>query len=149
MRDIIGMPKKVIGASLGFPGIYTALLQYDGFPVTFESGVNTVPVFDANIEVYSPDKIVRIQYDSPYVRGLPVKMIVRDRMDSDAPQGSYAYRETTVTKTYQDPFTAELLELYECVVNGKPVKTSAADARNEVELFKMILQAGEKTYHST
>lgn len=146
MREIIGMPKRVLGACLGFPGIYSALLQYDEFAVNFESGINGVPTFDANIEVYGQDKIVRIQYDTPYVKGLPVTMTIREKVPSLTRDDASGFQERVVRRTYEDPFTLEMLEFYECVVNGKPIKSSVEDARGELELWKMIMQAGEHTY---
>lgn len=146
MREILGMPKRVLGACLGFPGIYSALLEYDGFAVTFESGINSVPVFDAHIEVYSEDKIVRINYDSPYVKGLPVIMTIREKVDSRAGNDSFGYQERVVRRTYEDPYTLEFLEFYDCIVKGKPIKTSAEDSRQDLEIFKMILKAGEHSY---
>lgn len=146
MREIIGMPQSVLGACLGLPGIYSALLQYDGFAVTFESGINSVPIFDAHIEVYSEDKIVRVDFDTPYVKGLPVTMTVREKTNSRPGAGSFGYQERVVRRTYEDPYTLEFLEFYECVVSDKPIKTSAEDARNELELWKLILRAGEHNY---
>ncbi|KAF6836698.1 oxidoreductase [Colletotrichum plurivorum] len=135
MREIIGMPQSVAGAVLSFPSIFSVLFKYDDFPVTYESGIIGVPEFDAHIEVYSADKIVRVNFDTPYVKGLPVTMKVKERIGDDG------FQERTIRKTYQDPYTTEFLELYDCVVSGKAPKTSAADARNDIELFKMILQA--------
>jgi predicted dehydrogenase len=147
MREIMGMPKSCLGASLGFPGIYTALFDYGGFSVAFESGINSVPVFDAAIEIYAEDKIVRVQFDTPYVKGLPVTMHVREKTDSLRPgTDSFGYTERMVRRTYEDPYTLEMLEFYDCVVNGKPVKTTAADARQDLEIFQMMLRAGEKSY---
>ncbi|KAF9875280.1 oxidoreductase [Colletotrichum karsti] len=142
MREIIGMPQSVSGACLTFPGIWSVLFKYDDFPVTYESGFNNVPQFDAHIEVYSPNKIVRVNYDTPYVKGLPVTMTIREVV------GDGGFQERTIRKTYQDPYTTEFLDLYDCVVNGKQPKTSAADARNDIELFKMILQADSGRYQS-
>ncbi len=65
MREIIGMPRACLAASLAPPGIWTALFQYDGFPVTYESGINNIPVFDACIEVFSADKSVKVDHDTP------------------------------------------------------------------------------------
>jgi predicted dehydrogenase len=146
MREIIGIPKSVLGASLGLPGIYSALFQYNGFAVTFESGINNVPIFDAHIEVYSEDKIVRVDFDSPYVKGLPVTMTIREKVSSRPGADTFGYQERTVRRTYEDPYTLEMLEFYECVVHGKPIKTSAEDAKNELELYRMILRAGEHSY---
>jgi predicted dehydrogenase len=149
MREIIGMPQSVLGASLGFPGIWTVLFQYDGFPVTYESGINNVPIFDAHIEVYSADKIVRVDYDTPYVKGLPVTMTIREKVEGRKGSGSNGYQERKVRRTYEDPYTLEMLDLYDCVVKGKAPKTSAEDARHDIDLFKMILRAGEKNYNTS
>jgi predicted dehydrogenase len=140
MREILGMPKSVLGASLGLP-IWSVMFQYDGFPVIYESGINNVPIFDAHIEIYSQEKIVRVNYDTPYVKGLPVTMTVREKIDGAKGDG---YQERMVRKTYEDPYTLEFLEFYKCVVGKKTPKTSAIDARNDLDLFKMIIQAGQK-----
>ncbi|GJC89415.1 inositol 2-dehydrogenase [Colletotrichum liriopes] len=142
MREIIGMPNSVAGACLSFPGIFSVLFKYDDFPVTYESGFSNVPQFDAHIEVYSPNKIVRVNFDTPYVKGLPVTMTIRELVGKDG------FQERTVRKTYQDPYTNEFLEFYDCVVGGKAPKTSALDARNDIELFKMILRADAGRYQS-
>ena len=148
MREIIGMPKSVLGACLGLPGIYSALFEYDGFCVTFESGINAVPTFDAHIEVYGQDKIVRVDYDTPYVKGLPVTMTVREKIDSRQGQDSFGFRESVFRRTYEEPYTLEMLEFYDCVVKGAPIKTSAEDSIKEIDLWKMILKAGEHSYKS-
>ncbi|KAK7222411.1 hypothetical protein V2G26_010414 [Clonostachys chloroleuca] len=142
MREILGMPQGVAGAILTLPGIFSVLFQYNDFPVSYESGLTNVPQFDAHIEVYSADKIVRINYDSPYVKGLPVTMTIREK------DGESGFQERTIRRTYEDPYTLEMLELYNCAVNNKTPKTSAQDARQDIELFRMILKAGEDRYKS-
>jgi predicted dehydrogenase len=139
MREIIGMPKSVLGASLGLP-IWSVLFEHEGFPVTYESGINNVPIFDAHIEVYSNEHIVRVNYDTPYVKGLPVTMTIRERIDGAKGDG---YQERTVRKTYEDPYTLEFLEFYKCVTENCTPKTTAADARQDLDIFKMIMQAGK------
>ncbi|RSL51428.1 hypothetical protein CEP54_011405 [Fusarium duplospermum] len=137
LREMVGMPSKVVGASLGLP-IWNVLFQYDGFPVMYESGIIDVPRFDAHIEIYSQRKIVRVDYDTPYVKGLPVTMTIREKIDSAKGDG---YQERTVRKTYEDPFTLEFLDFYHCAVNKTSPKTSAVDAREDMDLIKMIMQA--------
>jgi predicted dehydrogenase len=114
------------------------LLEYPTFSVTYESGVDNIPRFDAHIEVYSMDKCVRVKYDSPYVKGLPVTMTVTENAEG-------AYKESKVIKTYEDPYTLEMKELYQVVVNGKEVKTSAQDARKDLEIFQMIMKASARS----
>lgn len=138
MRELIGMPTKVLGASLQW-SIWSVLFQYNGFPVNYESGIINVPVFDAHIEIYSNDKIVRVNYDTPYVSGLPVTMTIREKIIGMKGDG---YQERIVRKTYEDPFTLQFLEFHRCVTEGGCPKTSAMDARQDLDIIKMILQGG-------
>ena len=138
------MPQRVAGAHLTFPGIFSALFEYDDFPVTYESGLNNIPQFDAHIEIYSADKIVRVDYDSPYVKGLPVTMTIREKVG----KAGDGFQERKIRKTYTDPYTMEMMDLYDCVISGMMPKTSAADARNDLALFRMILRAGASRFKS-
>lgn len=133
------MPKKVLGASLGLP-IWNVLFQYEDFPVMYESGIIDVPIFDAHLEIYSRDRIVRVNYDTPYVKGLPVTMTIRERIEN-AKNGD-AYQERIIRKTYEDPFTLEFLEFHRCVTHKEVPKTSVLDAREDLDIIKMIMQAG-------
>ena len=136
MREALGMPQKVIGASLGFP-FWNVLFQYPGFVVNYESGIDNIPRFDAHLEIYSTNKSIRVQYDTPYVKGLPVTMHICEGKDG-------AYVETTIRKTYEDLYTIEFKKLYELAKNGRPVKTTAQDARRDLEIFEMIMRAGNR-----
>lgn len=71
MREILGMPKTVLGSCLTFPGIFSVLFEYEEFPISYESGINGVPMFDAHIEVYASEKIVRVQFDTRTSRLFP------------------------------------------------------------------------------
>ncbi|PYH84783.1 NAD binding Rossmann fold oxidoreductase [Aspergillus uvarum CBS 121591] len=137
MREVLGMPTKVLGANLGFP-FWNVIFQYPGFAVSYESGIDSIPRFDAHIEIYSQTKSVRIQFDTPYVKGLPTTLHICER-DHDG------YRETTFRRTYEDPYTLQLKELYNWVLRGTPVKTTAADAEQDCRIFQMILNAGAST----
>jgi predicted dehydrogenase len=137
MREALGMPLHVIGASIGFP-FWSVLFQYPGFAVTYESGIDNIPRFDAHLEIYSIDKSIRVQYDTPYVKGLPVTMHI-----CEGKGGSYS--ETTIRKTYEDPYTTEFKRLYELVRDDKAVKTTAEDAKRDLDIFSMIMQAGNRT----
>ena len=97
-----------------------------------------MPRFDAHLEVHSANKLVRIQYDTPYVKGLLVTMRIAENFDG-------ACKETTVRKSYEDPYTLEMKELWSLVAEGKPVKTTISDALNDLELFRMIMAEGYKS----
>ncbi|KAL1859996.1 hypothetical protein Plec18170_001945 [Paecilomyces lecythidis] len=138
MREALGMPTAVLGASLcksAGPPFWSALFQYPSFTVSYESGIDGVPRFDASIEMFGETKTVKVSFDTPYVKGLPTTMQIKEKM----PDGSY--RESIVRRTYEDPYTLEMHELYACFVDGKAIKTTASDAKQDVEIFGMILQA--------
>ncbi|CRK40454.1 hypothetical protein BN1723_015726 [Verticillium longisporum] len=132
MREVLGMPTSVMGSSLGFP-FWNVLFKYSGFTVSYESGIDNNPRFDAHLEVYSNTKSVRLQYDTPYVKGLPVTMHIAENDNG-------AYKETTVRKTYEDPYTHELKEWWDAVTKGRGPKTTAQDAAQDLEIFGMAMK---------
>ncbi|KAJ5106609.1 hypothetical protein N7456_003284 [Penicillium angulare] len=139
MREALGMPTAVLGASLCAtkgPPFWSALFQYPSFSVSYESGIDGVPRFDASIEVFGEDKTVKVSFDSPYVKGLPTNMHIREKLEDGS------FRESLVRKTYEDAYTLEMKELYAFVADGKPAKTDCEDAKKDIEIFGMIMKAG-------
>lgn len=92
-----------------------------------------MPRFDAHIEVYSATKTVKVQYDTPFIKGLPVTMHVAENVDG-------TYKETMTRKSYEDPYTLEMKQLWNLVAEGKPVKTTPQDALQDLEIFSMAMQ---------
>ncbi|KAJ4356256.1 uncharacterized protein N0V89_004287 [Didymosphaeria variabile] len=132
MREVLGMPEKVVGSSLGFP-FWNVLFKYSTFTVSYESGIDNVPRFDAHIEVYGANKTVKVQYDTPYVKGLPVTLHMAENVDG-------VYKESMIRKSYEDPYTQEMKKLWEMVAEGKSVKTTAQDALQDLEVFNMAMK---------
>jgi predicted dehydrogenase len=103
--------------------------------VAYESGVDGVARFDASIEIFGDNKTVKVCIDTPFVKGLPTTMVVKETL----PDGSY--RESTTRRTYEDPFSLELKAVYEWIVDGKTVKTDATDARKDMEILGMLMRS--------
>jgi hypothetical protein len=64
MREAIGFPESVCGVSANEP-FYSAIFNYrnksgEPFSVAYESGIDSVPRFDAHLTVYGERKTVRI-----------------------------------------------------------------------------------------
>ncbi|KAK4635423.1 hypothetical protein CLAFUW4_01840 [Fulvia fulva] len=90
MRGILGgMPQSVIGFSPPSTGggapFWSAIFQYPEFAVAYESGIDQVERFDASNEVFCDTKTVKVCIDTPFVKGLPTTMIVKD----STPDGAY------------------------------------------------------------
>lgn len=71
----------------------------------------------------------------PYVKGLPIKLTIQSQL----PSGDYS--EQIIRPTYTDPYVLEMREFYAAVVDGKPYKTTPADAKNDTVLANMIMAA--------
>ncbi|OQO10557.1 hypothetical protein B0A48_03855 [Cryoendolithus antarcticus] len=136
MREALGVPESVGGVSVNEP-FYSAIFNYrnktgEPFAVTYESGIDSVPDFDAHLAVYGENKRVSIKYDTPFVKGLAIKVTVHEVNE----YGEIQTRE--MIGSYEDAYTTELLEMYECVVNGKEIKTSLEDAKEDLRIYDMM-----------
>jgi predicted dehydrogenase len=137
MREALGFPESVAGVSVNHP-FYSAIFNYknktgERFSVTYESGIDAVPRFDAHLTVYGETKTVSIQYDTPYVKGLPIKVRVDELVNGEA-----TTRE--ILTSYEDPYTMELKEMHECFTKGREIKTSVEDAISDIKLWTMMLK---------
>lgn len=144
MREVVGVPKTCIAAYYKPISFWTALLQYDDFIVVYESGINHIPTFDCYIEVVGKTKSIRVTFDTPYIKGLPVTLTIREKIDGRPGTDANGVQERIVRQTYEDPYTLEWEHFYECIVEGKYPKTSAKDSRDDLDIYKMILQAGDR-----
>jgi len=137
MREMIGMPKRVVSAAQWNQGRFiTAIFEYDGYHVTFETGVDNQRRFDAHIEVYGDSKSIRIQYDTPYIRHLPTTIHIQETVGD-------SYNEEQIRPTFKDPYTVELETFYEVVTKEITPKTTPEDYKQDLTLFKMIIDAIE------
>lgn len=146
MREALGMPQSVQGAKLQMP-LWTATFDYGSFAVVYESGSNDVPVFDCHIEVYTPDKIVRVNYDTPFIKGLPITMTVREKVPGPTGEAYFQCRE--VRSTYEDTYTLEHKDWYNSIVTGGIPKCNLSDSRQDLEIYGMLLRAGYGTTPGT
>lgn len=72
MRELLGTPQGVLYAAQRHGGLYlSAAFDYGTYVCQFETGVDIIPRFDAALEVYGRERVLRVQYDTPYVRNLP------------------------------------------------------------------------------
>jgi len=142
MREALGFPESVAGVSVNHP-FYSAIFNYrdktgEPFAVSYETGNDGVPDFDAHLTVYGEGKRVMIKYDTPYIKGLPIKVVVQEAND----RGEVQRRE--IVSSYEDAYTTELREMYDCFVNCKTIKTSAEDALHDLRLCDMMYEKWNK-----
>ena len=136
MREVLGFPESVAGVSVN-PPFYSAILNYKtsrgSFSVTYETGIDDVARFDSHLTVYGKNKTVSIQYDTPYIKGLAIKVKVDELNEHDEAISK------EIVSSYEDAYTAELEEMHACFTKGRRIKTSAEDALQDSKLFDMLL----------
>lgn len=140
MREILGgLPERVL-ASTDNARWYTTMFEYknrtgaqDQFTCIYETGIDQVPRFDSQVAVFGETKSVSICYDTPFIKGLGITVEIDELNEHE----EKCHR--SLQTSYEDSYTAELREWYECVVNGKEIKTTAQDALEDLKLFRMMM----------
>jgi predicted dehydrogenase len=139
MRELLGVPKRVISAAQWHGGLFlSANFGYDGYCITFETGIDSQRRFDAHLEVYGETKLVKIQYDTPFIRHLPTTLTIQETIGD-------AVSETVVVPTYTDPYTYELEHFHDVVVGNATTKTTPEDFIEDLRLFREIVEVLRST----
>ena len=135
MRELLGLPRGVAHAAARHDGRYvTAAIDYDGYMCQFETGVDEIPRFDAHIEVFGERHKLRIQYDTPYVRNLPIRLTVLEA------NGRGGVVERAIQPEWGDAFVAEWLAFHRHVTERTQPSASAADFRHDLDLFGQMVE---------
>ncbi|MBV9674199.1 MAG: Gfo/Idh/MocA family oxidoreductase [Verrucomicrobia bacterium] len=130
MRELLGMPSRVLFAAQRGNGHYVAAaFDYGAFVCQFETGIDKIPRFDAHLEVYGIDRVVRIQYDTPYVRNSPIRLVVTED------NGRGGVNKIDSHTAWGDPFVAEWKSFYQNISSHKAPKTDPVDFVHDLELF--------------
>lgn len=133
MRELIGLPKRVIAAHHKCNGeSIVALFDYGHFTAIYEAMIDNVARFDARIEVLSDRRQLRVSYDTPYIRNLPTALEVIDSTDTET-------ETRTFGPDYTDPFALELRAFHDHLVNGTKPKTTLSDSRQDLPLMAEIV----------
>lgn len=134
MRELLGTPKRVLYATKRHKGlVLSAAFDYGDYVCHFETTLNNIAKFDVGLSVTGENQIVRIQYDTPYVRNLPVRVFVTES------NGQGGVIERAIHPTWGDAFVAEWRAFYDNVTEHKEPKTSPSDFRKDLELFAEMI----------
>jgi predicted dehydrogenase len=141
MREAIGFPEAVQAVSSDGTNFHTAMFRFrnrtgkqEPYTVLYESGIDNVPRFDAHLAVYGVDKSIQIDYDTPFVKGLPIKVVVEEK----GSRGERVRRE--ILGSFEDAYTTQLKEVYDWFIERKATKTSATDAVLDAKLVRLMME---------
>lgn len=136
MRELLGRPRRLLYAAQRYGGRYlTAAFDYGDYICHFETGADEIPRFDGSLTVLGADRTVRVEYDTPYVRHLPIRLIVT------AANGVGGVSQQVIQPNWGDPFIDEWLAFHTNVLARRPAKTSPADYREDLELYAEMISA--------
>ena len=134
MRELLGMPQRVIYAARRHGGrVLTAAFDYGDYVCHFETVFNNIAQFDVGLTVLGENQTVRVQYDTPYVRNLPIRVFVTET------NGQGGVIERAIHPRWGDAFVAEWQALYTNITEQHPSKSSPADYRQDLALFREII----------
>jgi predicted dehydrogenase len=140
MRELIGIPKKVLYATQRHNGSYIgAAFDYGDFVCHFETTIDQIPRFDSRLEVYSDTQMLHVQYNTPYVRHLTTRL----EITSTAPDNSVHLE--TIQPAFEDNFTREWRAFYQNLTTGSVPKTNPSDYRHDLELFAEMIECIRET----
>jgi predicted dehydrogenase len=135
MRELLGMPSKVLFAAQRAAGFYlTAAFDYGGYVCQFETGIDHIARFDAQLEVYGNEQVIRVQYDTPYVRNSPIRLLITE----SSRHGGVTTR--TSHPAWGDPFVEQWKAFYNNVTENKVPKTNPSDFGQDLELFAEMVR---------
>jgi predicted dehydrogenase len=135
MREMLGVPRRVLFAQHRWEGRWlAAAFDYGDYVCQFETGIDQIPRFDAYIEVYSAERCVRVEYDTPYVRNLPARLVVTE------PRSTHGAAVTSSFPGRRDSFVLEWLAFHDNVSKARSPKTTPEDARQDLVLFREMIE---------
>jgi predicted dehydrogenase len=134
MGELLGMPRRLLCAAQRQSGLYlSAAFDYGSYVCQFETGIDNIPRFDAHLEVYGYERVLRVQYDTPFVRNLPIRVHLTET------NGQGRVVERAELPAWGDAFVAEWQAFYTNVVEQRATKTPPSDFRKDLELFRDMI----------
>jgi predicted dehydrogenase len=135
LRGAFDSPEEVLSVEIWNGGSYiTATMRYPGEArCVFYTGVMSVRRFDEKMTVFSPEKIVQIDFPSPFLKSTPTMVHVSENRDG-------AYEERDVLASYEEAFKEELICFHDCIVNDRETRTPATEGRKDTELLLQFVR---------
>ena len=135
MREMLGLPKGVLFAAQRQGGRYmTAAFDYGDFVCLFSSGADNIPRYDTYLEVYGENRVLRVDYDTPFVRNLPITLSITETRDG------VDKTESLTHPGWGDAFTEEWRAFHHSCVSGEPPKASPQDFRHDLLLYRELIR---------
>jgi predicted dehydrogenase len=128
LRGLFGDVERIDHVDRYADGRYlTAHLVYDGdVRCTLDSGFSDRKWFEEFVRVDAPDRVVQLEFGNPFIRNDSTELVVR--------QGTDDLSSETRVPSYEESFKRELEQFVACIEAGAAVRTTFAEARDDVRL---------------
>ncbi len=138
MRDLLGVPQRVIAAQIKQGGTQiTVLFDYGHFTALYECMIGDVVRFEAGFEINARTGRLAFEYPTPYIRNLPMTLDIQASTETDNVL-------TRIGPFYQDPFDAELRAFHDAAVGSGENRTPPAESKADLALFAAIIAAARR-----
>jgi predicted dehydrogenase len=139
LRGLYPEVPKVHGCHIAHDGrSYSALLELsDGLGVTIDTAVIDVKVFDEEMALFGHDRIVKINFPSPYLKNAETQVLTQF-MNGDERV------EQRLLASNEEAYKREWEALYRSIVHGEPVATPPAEGIMDLELTHRLLAAARR-----
>ncbi len=117
-------------------GFVTAVLEYDNFCCTIESGlIMDRRCWDENLHVYAHSANLSIHFPWPYLKNSPTIVKINENEPN-----SMTNVNKEIVGGYDEAYKREWIHFYNCIVNGEKPISSGEDARQDIELADEIIR---------
>jgi len=139
LRGILNNPIEVLSTEIWDKGKYYTSIMDCGNEIRciFDTGLMKIKKFDEEIAVFSDDKVVKVNFPSPFLKNAPTSVSIWE-MDNDN------YVEKQVLASYRESFKQELIHFYDCIVNDKKPLTDGEEGRKDLRLLLNMIRAYKK-----
>lgn len=111
----------------------TAHIVYEGGErVLLQSGDSERHFHEQFLRVDAPDRVLRLEFDHPFIRYNGATLSVRSGSDETA--------DCQYSPTREESFKRELEHFVDCVQNDTTVRTPFADARDDIEVIATLFE---------
>jgi len=128
LRGLFGDVERIDHVDVYADGRYaTAHLVYEGgHRCTLDSGLSERKWFEEFIRVDTPESALTVDFTNPFLKNSPTELTVEEGVEE--------LTETTYAPSNAEPFKRELEHFVDCVRGGAEVRTTFAEARDDVYL---------------
>ncbi|MFB6081668.1 MAG: Gfo/Idh/MocA family protein [Halanaeroarchaeum sp.] len=135
LRGLFGDVEAIDHVDLYSDGRYaTAHLRYeDDVRCTLDSGLSERKWFEEFIRVDHPEGMVEVEFSNPFIKNTPTELHVKEGVEE--------LTDTTHVPSYEESFKREIRHFLEAVEGDAEVRTSFAEARDDVYLIADLFRA--------